>query len=252
MRFLRKAFAFTTTLVILLTTCLTGVYAEEHNCYAVCTAPAICNVCGEAYIGENIIHNYSNPLYAYNETSHWSECVNCGAAGSPSMHSASCMKPGICSTCGSECSLDKTEHNYDLYELEHDETKHWRVCKDCGENVVVIPHFSWCDKLGVCGDCGAPYSGPDIYHIDRSDWLYDSECHWYTCNTCGIAPEHNNHNSNCQQPGICEVCHAPYSGINVSHSIERNDYEYDSEHHWYICKNCNEKVYITDHLNCTP
>ena len=65
------------------------------------------------------------------DTDHWHVCTTCGETFDKEAHSgghATCSKKATCEVCGLEYG-STTDHDY---QWQHDNTEHWKACKDCG------------------------------------------------------------------------------------------------------------------------
>ena len=65
------------------------------------------------------------------DTDHWHVCTTCGETFDKEAHSgghATCSKKATCEICGLEYG-STTDHDY---QWQHDNTEHWKACKDCG------------------------------------------------------------------------------------------------------------------------
>ena len=64
-------------------------------------------------------------------TDHWHICATCSAEFGKEAHRgghATCSKKATCEVCGLEYG-STTDHDY---QWQHDNTEHWKACKDCG------------------------------------------------------------------------------------------------------------------------
>ncbi len=213
-----------------------------------CTEPGVCGSCGVAYEGSRFSHNPTWNEYASDESYHWLLCEDCGAAVNKSGHYASCVNPGECLTCGAACSGADVSHDYDWDEYSFDETHHWRVCLDCGESVYKERHFASCINPGECLGCGQAVSHATVSHeCDWENYFSDANNHWHICLDCGEAADINQHYASCVYPGTCEECGAAYSGTNISHNCDWGVYASDADSHWYVCLDCDARVYMSQH-----
>ena len=92
------------------------------------------------------------------DTDHWHVCTTCGETFDKEAHSgghATCSKKATCEVCGLEYG-STTDHDY---QWQHDNTEHWKACKDCGavdENTRANHTFgSWVtEKDSTCTETG--------------------------------------------------------------------------------------------------
>ena len=69
--------------------------------------------------------------WSYDSDYHWHICTTCNAVLDKAAHSgghATCSKKATCEVCGLEYG-STTDHDY---QWQHDNTEHWKACKDCG------------------------------------------------------------------------------------------------------------------------
>lgn len=102
----------------------------------------------------------------------------------------------------------------------HDETQHWRTCKDssCNEKKDVANHtFDWSEKTpagvhvdkiekGVCSVCNyettRTVKETAIHSYDTSRWAYDENSHWHESSCNDLVPAH----------GVLKIDEANHSG----------------------------------------
>jgi len=168
-------------------------------------------------------------------------------------HSAACKDPSVCTVCGATdvaptedyLSLEHNWENYDNGIYEHDDTQHWVLCKDCGQEIHRMVHYALCFNPYECWECGATdvtfdYVQHDHNSMELPPYEHDGENHWRTCGGCGQKLNMGKHIVDCTTPDKCSVCDATVTTDNVQHS--RGSYEHDADKHWYFCTNCGEKI----------
>ena len=140
-------------------------------------------------------------------TDHWHVCTTCGETFDKEAHSgghATCSKKATCEICGLEYG-STTDHDY---QWQHDNTEHWKACKDCGavdENTRANHTFggwvtekdSTCTETGTqkhtCAACDYSETGvidkkahtPE--HHDRVDptCTTTGSIEYWQCGVCG-------------------------------------------------------------------
>ena len=132
-----------------------------------------CSACGTWFLdesGENEITDHNSVVipatghtadatgWHGDDTDHWHVCTTCGETFDKEAHSgghATCSKKATCEVCGLEYG-STTDHDY---QWQHDNTEHWKACKDCGavdENTRANHTFgSWVtEKDSTCTETG--------------------------------------------------------------------------------------------------
>ena len=151
--------------------------ADGNTEYWVCSA---CNTWFSDENGEHEITDHNSVVipktgHTANETGwygddtdHWHVCATCSATFGKEAHSgghATCSKKATCEVCGLEYG-STTDHDY---QWQHDDTQHWKACKDCDATDVstranhsfgewVTEKEASCTETGTekrtCADCG--------------------------------------------------------------------------------------------------
>ena len=221
--------------------CGAAIYRQPH--YVSCKT-GICVECDQKGTGE-IVHQSSGVMEA-TETEHWYTCVNCGEEYDRGSHSISC-KTGLCVWCDRP-GTGYMSHNYGWGEWQHNGVQHWRVCKDCGEEIDREEHRISC-ATGKCVDCDQEGFGRTVHDCDWGDWNYTDTEHWYVCKDCGKDIYRDNHRISCKT-GLCVECEQKGTG-EVEHDFDWQNYMHSETEHWAICKNCGEKSIPSAHsLSC--
>ena len=126
---------------------LTAVPAKDATCTEAGHAEYwTCSACGTWFLdesGENEITDHNSVVipatghtadatgWHGDDTDHWHVCTTCGETFDKEAHSgghATCSKKATCEVCGLEYG-STTDHDY---QWQHDNTEHWKACKDCG------------------------------------------------------------------------------------------------------------------------
>ena len=221
--------------------CGAAIYRQPHH---VSCKTGICVECDQKGTGE-IVHQSSGVMGA-TETEHWYICVNCGEEYHRGSHSISC-KTGLCVWCDRP-GTGYMSHNYGWGEWQHSGVQHWRVCKDCGEEIDREEHRISC-ATGKCVDCDQEGFGRTVHDYDWGDWNYTDTEHWNVCKDCGKDIYRDNHRISCKT-GLCVECEQKGTG-EAEHDFDWQNYMHSETEHWAICKNCGEKSFPSAHsLSC--
>lgn len=213
----------------------------------------------------------------WNDAKHWTACTECDyVLGYQNYHTADCTAPDVCKDCG--------QRNVTIYEVVHDwatlfnDTYHWNVCADCGEQSgsmnrhssrvyvkvsatecgigcencdyirpTTYPHEAKCDAPTTCTYCG----GTDIItdHVEHDyDWdtyvkISDTEC-GNPCLGCSAYDVYS-HLAYCTAPDTCHYCGS--SGVTLQDIECPGDYAmyHDQYYHWEGCVYCGKQF---DHV----
>ncbi len=226
-------------------------YKSEH--YAACTNTSQCVECGALYAGDTIGHSYDYTSYQKDETHHWNICSDCHEIVNKSLHIATCQNPTKCDLCGAAYSGSLLIHNVDQSNYQGDETHHWYVCKDCGQEALKAEHYADCTDPDKCVECGAAYAGENISHeIDTTHLESDESSHWSACKNCDKRVNECDHSAICTAPNVCAECGAAFAGSAVTHDINKDNPIYDETMHWFICTRCGKQTNLLAHYaTCT-
>ncbi len=207
-----------------------------------CNELGKCVTCGAEYPtgSGSILHTFTDK-YESDAENHWKTCTACNTIFSE-RHLVYCYNLTICAKCGANYSGDSISHKYNN-SYEHDADQHWLVCTSCGASSQKWAHFAYCDKPSSCATCGADYSGSSIEHTyNYNSFEHDADQHWNACTSCGASSEKWPHSAYCDKPTICHVCGINYSGNNVQHRYNYNNYEHDADQHWNVCTSCGTSI----------
>lgn len=222
----------------------------DHTCYANCNDTTKCAVCGEAYNGEDIQHpvcsyyNYTNDIY------HKKTCP-CGLViGEVGEHTTSEDDPWTCLACGQDLHCEAIGCTY---EKKYDPEFHWLECSKCGKISNKANHFTYCtDTSGQCSYCGSNYSPDWILHSGTISYEIDADYHQEVYSCCNQTSEKEEHYSDCDTNGTCNVCKASFTDPDPGHYFDDAVWEHDDTHCWNACRKCSAKVnYQTHFAKCT-
>ena len=222
-----------------------------------------CNVCGEV---RETTNNYETK---HDETYHWTECSECGAATEKVAHAwdegtvttePTCTEAGE-KTFTCECGATKIEgipmlpHNPDL-EWTSDGTSHWHTCGTCQQQLDKAEHVfdqkieteDYLATAATCTnaatyyyscECGAVWLetfeiGDALGHLSGEKWLADETNHWKLCTRCGEYLEESAHTggtATCTEQATCEICNNAYGALG-EHNFVNN-----------VCQHCHSVKY---------
>ncbi len=224
-------------------TCGDQMDTDQH--YSACDAPGTCVECGAAYNGGNHEHNYTADPAQYTENTHTLVCNDCGASVSE-QHMRICSE-NICLFCDAMYDGTNVTHNAGN-DWHTDATHHWQVCEDCGSFVHKSTHYNDCTDLTVCDVCGVEHTGYlDNHQFDFDNAVTDEEYCYVVCINCG-REEAFLHSRSCDGGEVCVNCGAPYTGDEISHNVNYDDWKISDTHHWHICFSCDEIVDLNEHV----
>ncbi len=233
--------------------CGEEVYRGEHHLG--CTT-GVCDGCGQSDVEGNVNHEIDWDLQEYDATHHWYPCVNCGERLNYAAHGVYCNTTDTaCAECGQTGVELTTWHEYDFDNKLSDSEYHWIVCVHCGDETNRGTHYYTCAGEGSqseCAECGATGVSCSLTHqVNGSQpFEYDATHHWHTCESCGAQCHYYEHVLDCQT-GICRTCDNGGVEGDVGHEVDWEAYEYDSDYHWNLCKNCGEVINHFEHgLSC--
>ena len=241
--------------------------------------PVKCTACGYI-ITPALGHVEHTPKAAWvsDGTYHWHECTGCeGQQLNKTAHTggvATCTEKAICSVCDTVYG-EMLEHNYNKYDWQKDESKHWQVCTRCGEIGNEEAHYygfsyiykdadvhaNGC-KCGAydtpvahnpdrmdptaedpvkCSDCEyiiVPTVGHD--HTPKAEWMSDGTYHWNECEGCEGQQLNKGlcagGTATCTAKATCETCHRGHGDF-AAHEPEA-EWMSSGNYHWRECKNC--------------
>lgn len=218
------------------TYCSKGLKEEAHIAY--CTSSATCYRCGaEGITPEELIH--ANQKNSYDETKHFSTCVDCGEVAYSNPHEAWCTSPTDCFKCDARNIVATYIHHGDEV-YSYDEVEHFIACEDCGEVIQEAKHFSVCTESGAgCAGCGASNVTIDsIVHISLNS-SSDALRHTVTCEDCGEVVVDEEHYVYCfAEEQICSYCDATDITLSPDSIMHIGTYQHDAQKHWAECEYC--------------
>ena len=209
-----------------------------------CLTPGKC-LCGyEGEIGE-ILHNYDNDEFTYDETGHQRVCNNCGEPAEAEAHWAYCTRPGKCE-CGYEGEIRNLQHLETDY-VDCGDT-HQVVCRDCEAILWGGQHFAECIRPNVCVLCG--HEGEmEIVDHERLEYTITDEGHTAKCVSCGEIAIEGSHVASCNARSKCVECGYEGEIELIAHDFYK--YTRTAEKHVSICRYCDETTEGTHYAHCS-
>ena len=207
-------------------------HLDEANCSggeATCTAPAVCETCGNSYgsvnpdnhTGEIVwtktatdhssAYDCCNALVVTEEAHEWENgvCSECGYECQHTGGTATCSQLAVCEFCGSRYGNYDADNHKAANEWTQENGKHYHKCEygcdahldeaDCSGGEAT------CTALAVCETCGNAYGAinPDN-HTGTVVWTKTATTHssaYSCCNTPVVAEEAHE-----WQNGVCSEC----------------------------------------------
>ncbi len=184
---------------------------------ATCTAPAICEACGESYGDKNPDHHTGEAQWTKTETKHskaydccgaevvaeenheWAggKCGECDYVCAHTGGTATCTTLAVCQTCGESYGEKNGENHTGEAQWAQTETKHSKAYDCCGAEVVAEENHEWAG--GKCGECGC-----ECTHTGGTATCTAKA----TCETCGesygTALDHDWADATCTAPRTCK------------------------------------------------
>ena len=205
---------------------------EARESHQISCRTRLCVMCSQAGEGE-IFHAYDWDNWQGDSTQHWVLCKDCGEEREREEHRISCVT-GQCRVCDKEGN-GKISHKYDLANIQFNETEHWLICEDCGEEEEHEKHWISC-KTGLCTACRQAGEGEITHNYDWSAWKSNETQHWLVCQDCGEIGNKEDHWISCKT-GRCINCDQKGTGY-TSHDY--GDWSHSETQHWRACLNCGE------------
>ena len=128
-------------------------------------------------MGEKCEHSYDWNALQHNGEEHWLLCQDCGREVLREQHNISCST-GTCRECGAK-GTGIIIHNFDWSNPQSNETEHWTLCQDCGEEARESHQISCRTRL--CVMCSQAGEGEIFHAYDWDNWQGDSTQHWVLC-----------------------------------------------------------------------
>lgn len=152
------------------------------------TGDTYCTLCEKKISSGSIVkktdHSYSS-IWKKDSTSHWYECVGCGATKDVSSHAYDNICDTDCNTCG---FVRNVSHQYSATWVT-DGVNHWHICIKCNIKKDFAEHTpgnaateTTSQKCTICGYVITPMIGH--IHEFAEDYEYDDTMHWHLC-SCG-------------------------------------------------------------------
>lgn len=182
---------------------------------------------------------------------------------------------GLCEDC--DATGLPTENAYHAWgEFTRTETQCWTYCDDCGIQLGLTEHFTYCGGSDLsCLSCGTTEGTIVIRHHSLSAYEYDDYSHWRTCSycnetetgnhshtgvyqhddsycweicpDCGIELSKFPHEAACNNPGVCQRCGIDWD-VEAQHAPLVDTLTYDENYCWYLCAYCGEEVEKSAHF----
>ena len=209
-----------------------------------CLTPGKC-LCGYEGEIEEILHNYDNDEFTYDEAGHQRVCNNCGEPAEAEAHWAYCTRPGKCE-CGYEGEIRNLQHLETDY-VDCGDT-HQVVCRDCEAILWGGQHFAECIRPNVCVLCG--HEGEmEIVDHERLEYTITDEGHTAKCVSCGEIAIEGSHVASCNARGKCVECGYEGEIELIAHDFYK--YTRTAEKHVSICRYCDETTEGTHYAHCS-
>ena len=135
--------------------------------------------------------------------------------------------------------------------ITYDDTEHWSVCDECGEDFDRSEHYAKCTNPTICWFCKAEgVTMSWLWHNFDVRHYSDTEC-WYVCPDCGEEFDRQQHIAVCTNPSVCANCRQ--AGVTISGvAHNRTEYGYNDTEHWSACEECGMDVDRGEHYaKCT-
>ena len=217
---------------------------EKREKHRISCKTRVCEMCSKAGKGE-ISHAYDWDNWQGDSTQHWVLCKDCGEEREREEHRISCVT-GQCRVCGKKGN-GKISHKYDLANIQFNETEHWLICEDCGEEEEHEKHWISC-KTGLCTACRQAGEGEITHNYDWSAWKSNETQHWLVCQDCGEESERLEHNISCTT-GLCRACGQAGEG-EITHNYDWSAWESSRTEHWHVCQDCGEEEREKHWISC--
>lgn len=169
-------------------TCSVCQTTESQDCSggtATCTAPAVCEICGQSYGEKNMSNHIGTVVWVQTETMH-KQVYNC-CQTEVSTEENHIWEDGKCTVCAYPCAHTGGE--------------------------------ATCSQLAVCEDCGSQYGelNPDN-HKAVSEWTQENGKHYhkcaYGCDTHLDEADCSGGTAACTASAVCEICEQSYGSVN--------------------------------------
>lgn len=198
-----------------------GIEAHSVSCqdYTTCVDYG-CQMTGLTADSKIRISHYPDDLgWRISDTVHWLVCRDCGEEFAVGEHFYPCTAPaGVCTSCGA-ATTNETHQN--LGSLCHDETQHWWICADCGDEVMHELHSRWCDQYedDYCSSCATQDVEIGVVNHFSGDELgwNETEC-WEYCRNCNEPVSVYPHVPSAAKPGYCLHCDYQFASMSLSAS----------------------------------
>lgn len=139
------------------------IFWGSHRYSCTSSTPNVCDTCGVAFTPTEYSVQHNSLYTAYNETSHWDVCADCGESYYLEEHYAWCDIPGTCALCSVAYNGSNVVHYINLTNgFEYDADSHWSICEVCGDySIAPVAHRS-IKNNGICDVCGQSFTEPTL------------------------------------------------------------------------------------------
>lgn len=193
-----------------------GTHLEEADCFggtATCTAPAVCEVCGQSYGEKNMTNHTGEILWTRTDTTHSSaysccgtavvgeephtwengKCTKCGYECQHTGSTATCIEKAICEICKEEYGQISASSHTNLVKKEAKPATHlaegnieYYYCDGCKK------YFT--DEGGTQETTLEKTILPKLaeHTADGTGWHTDPDSHWHIC-ACGEKLDQGTH-----------------------------------------------------------
>lgn len=150
-----------------------------------------------------------------------------------------------CTVCGLEEVLD---HSFSG-QMGHNPNEHYQICDDCGASKDPASHIpgeeATADTPQTCTVC-ARVLKPALNHVHSfaSDWSFDGETHWFSCQECDERSSLQLHSFDGSCDATCDIC--GYERV-APHDFSEIQ-TVDAQGHYYVCRGCGEQKEFTAHV----
>ena len=156
--------------------------------------------------------------------------------------------------CAAAGALAENEHEHD-WALNRSSTEHWLICRICGEKTEQEPHYTVCidENPTECIACGLKKSEGAVidewvHYVPDEAIDHDELFHWRYCLLCGEIVEIGLHESTCQFPETCSVCHATTEeGAHVPFTPHDFKFTWNEFAHYNKCAVCGLQENYEEH-----
>ena len=128
-------------------------------------------------------------------------------------------------------------------EWSSDETHHWKVCTECGEQAERTEHSDGgtsCGQKPVCLVCRKEYGEPAAHDYEGTWTIGDADSHWHNCRNCDAHDRPVRHEMILDTVSGEEICRD--CGYRFHNCVGGNTWSFDEEYHWHNCRICSAEL----------